>query len=62
MRKLSCVNFMYLRVTYKLVLTFAPNKAIDTVYSNLPGFIKEIDNYNSFKKELKQIVPLHTFH
>jgi hypothetical protein len=38
------------------------NKTIDTVYSKLPGFIKEIDNYKSFKKQYKQFLPLHTFH
>jgi len=29
------------------------------VYNNLPGFIKELDNY---KKELKLFLLLHTFY
>ena len=34
------------------------------VYNNLPGFIKEIDNYKAFKKELKLflLLLLHTFY
>jgi hypothetical protein len=33
------------------------------VYNNLPGFIKEIDDYKAFKKELKLfLLLLHTFH
>jgi hypothetical protein len=31
------------------------------IYNNLAGFIKEIDNYNAFKKELKQFL-LHNFY
>jgi hypothetical protein len=32
------------------------------IYNNLPGFIKEIDYYNTFKKELKQFLLLRTFY
>jgi len=32
------------------------------VYNNLPGFVKEIDNYRAFKKELKLFLLLHTFY
>jgi hypothetical protein len=32
------------------------NIITDSVYSNLTGFIKEIGNYNSFMKELKQFL------
>ena len=32
------------------------------VYNNLPVFIKEIDDYKAFKKELKLFLPLHTFY
>jgi hypothetical protein len=32
------------------------------IYNNLPGFIKEIDNYNVFEKELKKFLLLHTFY
>jgi hypothetical protein len=32
------------------------------IYNNLPGFIKEIDHYNAFKKELKKFLLLHTFY
>jgi len=32
------------------------------VYNNLPGFIKEIDNYKAFKKELKLFLLLQTFY
>jgi hypothetical protein len=31
------------------------------VYNNLPKFLKEIDNYKAFKKELKLFL-LHTFY
>jgi hypothetical protein len=29
---------------------------------NLSGFIKDIDNYNTLKKELKKFLLLHTFY
>jgi hypothetical protein len=32
------------------------------IYNTLPRFIKEIDNYNAFKKELKHFLLLHTFY
>jgi hypothetical protein len=32
------------------------------VYNNLPGFIKEIDNYKAFKKDLKLFLLLQTFY
>jgi hypothetical protein len=32
------------------------------VYNNLPGFIKEVDDYKAFKKELKLFLLLHTFY
>jgi len=32
------------------------------INSNLPGFIKEIDDYKAFKKELKLFLLLNTFH
>jgi hypothetical protein len=32
------------------------------IYNNLPGFMKEIDNYNAFEKEVKQFLLLHTFY
>ena len=32
------------------------------VYNNLPGFIKEIDDYKASKKELKLFLLLHTFY
>ena len=32
------------------------------VYNNLPGFIKEIDNYKAFKKQLKLFLLLHSFY
>jgi hypothetical protein len=35
---------------------------IGTKIYNLPGFIKETDNYYAFKKELKQFLLLHTFY
>ena len=31
------------------------------VYNNLPGFIKETDDYKVFKKELKLFLLLQTF-
>ena len=32
------------------------------VYNKVPGFIKEIDDYKAFKKELKVFLLLHTFY
>ena len=32
------------------------------VYNNLPGFIKDIDNYKAFKKQLKLFFLLHSFY
>ena len=32
------------------------------VYNKLPGYIKEIDSYKAFKKELKLLLLLHTFY
>ena len=32
------------------------------LYNKLPGYIKEIDNYKSFKKELKSLLLLHSFY
>jgi hypothetical protein len=32
------------------------------VYNKLPSYIKEIDNYKAFKKELKLFLLLHTFY
>ena len=32
------------------------------VYNNLPGFIKEIDVYKAFKKELKLFLLHHFFY
>jgi len=31
------------------------------LYNNLPKFLKEIDDYKAFKKELKLFLLLHTF-
>ena len=31
------------------------------VYNKLPGYIKEINSYKAFKKELKSFLLLHTF-
>jgi len=30
--------------------------------NKLPGYIKEIDSYKNFKKELKSFLLLHTFY
>jgi hypothetical protein len=32
------------------------------VYNKLPRYIKEIDSYKAFKKELKSFLLLHTFY
>jgi len=32
------------------------------VYNKLPSYIKEIDSYKAFKKELKLFLLLHTFY
>jgi len=31
------------------------------VYNKLPGYIKEINSFKAFKKELKSFLLLHTF-
>jgi len=31
------------------------------VYNKIPGYIKEIDSYRAFKKELKLFLLLHIF-
>ena len=32
------------------------------VYNKLPGYIKEIDSYKAFKKELRSFLLPHTFY
>jgi len=32
------------------------------VYNNLPGFVKEMNDYKSFKKELKLFLLCHSFY
>jgi len=32
------------------------------LYNKLPGYIKEIDVYKTFKKELKSLLLLHSFY
>ena len=32
------------------------------VYNKLPGYIKEIESYKAFNKELRSFLPLHTFY
>jgi len=32
------------------------------IYNNLPEFLKEIDDYKTFKKELKLFLLLHSFY
>jgi len=32
------------------------------LYDKLPGYIKETDSYKTFKKELKSLLLLHSFH
>ena len=32
------------------------------LYNKLPGYIKELDNYKTFKKELKSLLLLHSFY
>ena len=32
------------------------------LYNTLPGYIKEIDSYKTFKKELKSLLLLHSFY
>ena len=32
------------------------------LYNKLPGYIKEIDSYKTFKKELKSLLLLHSFY
>ena len=32
------------------------------LYNELPGYIKQIDSYKTFKKELKSLLLLHSFY
>jgi hypothetical protein len=32
------------------------------LYNKLPGYIKEINSYNTFRKKLKSFLLLHTFY
>jgi hypothetical protein len=32
------------------------------LYNKLPGYIKEIDSYKTFKRELKSLLLLHSFY
>jgi len=32
------------------------------LYNKLPGYMKEIDSYKTFKKELKLLLLLHSFY
>ena len=32
------------------------------MYNKLPGYIKEMDSYKAFKKELKSFLLLHAFY
>ena len=32
------------------------------LYNKLPGYIKEIDSYKTFKNELKSLLLLHSFY
>ena len=32
------------------------------IYNNLPGFIKEIEKYKAFKRELQKFLLFHTFY
>ena len=46
-------------------LKYTKKSVINTgtkVYNNLPKFLKEIDDYKAFKKELKLFLLLHTFY
>ena len=33
-----------------------------TLYNKLPGYIKQIDSYKTFKKELKSLLLMHSFY
>jgi len=35
---------------------------VTTVYNKLPGFIKEMDDYKAFRKELKLFLFRHSFY
>ena len=32
------------------------------LYNKLPGYIKQIDSFKTFKKEMKSLLPLHSFY
>ena len=50
-------NYIILKYTKKSVINMGTK-----IYSNLPGFMKEIDGYKAFKKELKLFLLRHSFY
>jgi len=55
-RWISMLNCKKLEIYKKSVINLGTK-----VYNNLPGFIKDIDDYRAFKKELKLFHLLQTF-
>jgi hypothetical protein len=49
--------------THLLFFTlFSPSITQNSGFNKLPGYIKEIDSYKTFKKELKSLLLLHSFY
>jgi hypothetical protein len=56
-RWISTSNLTILKYIKKSVINIGTK-----VYNKLPGYIKEIDSYKAFKKELKSFLLLRTFY
>jgi hypothetical protein len=56
-RWISTSNLTILKYIKKSVINIGTK-----LYNKLPGYIKEIDSYKAFKKELKSFPLLHNFY
>jgi hypothetical protein len=44
------------------IIHLATNMSIESAYNKMSGFIKEMDDYNTIKNELKQFLSLNTLY
>jgi len=56
-RRISTSNLTILKCIKKSLINMGTY-----VYNKLPGYIKEIDSYKAFKKEVKSFLLPHTFY
>ena len=61
---------VYRKKSYKIFFVCVDSEEIPVstinmgtkIYNNLPGFIKEIEKYEAFKRELQKFLLFHTFY